>query len=251
MKAIIIDDEAQAISALKLELKNIKDVEIIGTAQNVKSALTLFETTTPDLAFLDIQLTDGTGFDLLNQLNTKGITPKNIIFTTAYNQFAMESFKFNTIDYILKPIDFEDLERAVNKVRDILKEDKTGNFQMQNIEQMFKSMRGNTQIPLQSEGEIRMVEVKNIVRIHAQGNYSRFFFDNGMKPLMIAKTMKEFEQKLANLGFIRPHLSHIVNERHIKSYFSKDGGYLELTDGMIIPISQRKRQGILEYLKNF
>lgn len=246
LKAVIIDDEKQARSALRREIKlHCTGLEIVGEAGSVEESLTLLTKIKTDLVFLDIQLTDGVGFDILEGLQKRDF---KVIFTTAYSEYALKAFRFDALDYLLKPIDSLELKQAVAKVAEAQEEEsdqKIDNFlRNQALNDPFK------RISLQTSDGIHLIELRKIMRLNSEGNYTRFFFNDGQK-MLVSKTLKEFEKMLVPFGFERVHLSHIINLSHLKSYISKDGGYLILSDGANVPVSQRKKSRLIEVLNGF
>lgn len=243
MKAIIIEDEAQAISALKSELSiHCPDVIVTGEAKSVKEGIPLIKNLKPDLIFLDIQLSDGLGFDILTVLKEEKF---KVIFTTAYSQYAIKAIKFSALDYLLKPIDSEELIQAIDKFKSMnsssdLTKIETLLFNLQNPEKRKKIILNTT------EG-ISIFETDTILKCSAESNYTQVYFTNGKKQLF-SKTLKEFEELLEHSGFERVHHSHIINLNHLLSFVNKDGGYVILSDKSTVPVSQRKKTQLMERL---
>ena len=245
MKAIIIEDENQAIVALKSELSiHCPDITIIGTATSIKRALKLIEKESPELVFLDIQLKDGTGFDFLDALTEYNF---KIIFTTAYSEYALNAIKVSAIDYLLKPIDSDELIEAVNKAK---KNSLRGEHY--NKEKEVKNVKVNIltkKIAIQTSKGISLYELDSILRLQSESNYTAIYYSNGKKEI-VAKILREFEKSLFDSGFVRIHNSHIINLNHLKSYINKDGGYVILSDKTTIPVSKRKKSTLLGLLNN-
>ncbi|WP_411894686.1 LytR/AlgR family response regulator transcription factor [Winogradskyella sp. A2] len=245
MKAVIIEDEKQAIVALQQELKNnCPDVEICGSASTVKSGFDLITEIQPEIVFLDIQLKDGTGFDLLEKLNTKNF---KVIFTTAYSKYAIKAIRISALDYLLKPIDSSLLVEAVEKAKKI---------DLEKMQQQINSLINNRsidplrqKIALQTTKGVFMYECSSILRIQSDGNYSKIFLE-GDKKEVVAKTLKDFEEILQDSGFLRIHHSHLINLQHLQSYINKDGGYVILNDKTTLPVSKRKKPMLLKVLSN-
>lgn len=243
MTCIIIDDEDQARAALRQELRlHCPDVEIAGEAASVKEAVALVHKEEPDLIFLDVQLTDGLGFDLLEQLVDRKF---RVIFTTAYSEFALKAIKFSALDYLLKPIDTAELKQAVSKA--MTADRNTIRQTLENYVRNQTLQGGKKRIALHTGDGIRLVELQSIIRCQADGNYTSIHFSDG-KRLLIGKTLKEFEELLSPFGFERTHISHLVNLEHLATYSSKDGGYVEMSDKSIVPVAQRKKTRLLELL---
>lgn len=240
MRALIIEDEEQAISALKSELKtHCREIEIIGEATSIKKAIEKIKALQPELVFLDIQLSDGLGFEVLNLVKESHF---KVIFTTAYSQYAIKAIKFSALDYLLKPIDSDELITAVNKAMRSSKD-------MESIK-IENFIHNQTETPLRkkialhtTEG-ISIFELENIIKCSAESNYTCLYFTNGKK-MLVSKTLKDFEDLLCNSGFERIHHSHIINLNHLVSFVNKDGGYVILSDKSTLPVSQRKKSNLM------
>jgi two-component system, LytTR family, response regulator len=245
MKALIIEDEAQAISALKLELKtNCPTIEIIGEAKSIKEAIEKIKLLQPELVFLDIQLSDGLGFEILKTHKENNF---KVIFTTAYSQYAIKAIKFSALDYLLKPIDSEELIAAVDKA---FKSSKTNDtIKIENFLHNQNETTSRKKIALHTSEGVNIFELENILRCSAESNYTCVYFNNGKK-LLFSKTLKEFEDLLCASGFERIHHSHIINLNHLVSFVNKDGGYVILTDKSTLPVSQRKKSNLIAALNN-
>ncbi|HPJ10276.1 MAG TPA: LytTR family DNA-binding domain-containing protein [Flavobacterium sp.] len=245
MKVLIIEDEDQSISALKSEIEiHCPSLQIIGIAKTVKEGIAQIKALKPELIFLDIQLSDGLGFEILE---LHGENEFKVIFTTAYSQYAIRAIKFSAIDYLLKPIDSDELLAAVAKaLRTSRREEeiKIGNF-MQN--QQLPPAR--KKVALQTSDGIAVFELESILRCSAESNYTCVYFTNGKK-LLFSKTLKDFEDLLCASGFERIHHSHIINLNHLTNFVNKDGGYVVLSDKSTLPVSQRKKAQLIQALNN-
>ena len=248
IKAFIIDDVEKARSALKSDIKTYcPNVQVIGEADGVESGLQLIKSTTPDVIFLDIRMSDGSGFDLIAKLRQQGAIPFQIIFTTAYDEYAIKAFKFSATDYLLKPVDHEDLIQAVQKI-------KTTDAQSslkENMELLLESMKGiktsNKRIALNSVDKVQVVNVDDIIQCESQKNYTLFYLTN-KKQVLVTRTLKEFEDMLEGDNFLRVHHSHLINVKHLKEYVKTDGGYAVMSDGSQVPVSVRKKEQLLSLL---
>ncbi len=247
MKTIIIDDEAQARESLKRMLNTLcRDIEIIAEAGSIRSASEAMQEHAPDLVFLDISLPDGNGFDLIPEINRLGI---KVIFITAHDEYAVQAFKVSAADYLLKPVDPSELCNAVKKARLMVEND---HLTMLNalIANLDKQDGELSKLVLKTSDSIFIVDISDIVRLESEGNYTRIFPVN-KKPLMVSRTLKEYEEILKNSGFIRPHNSHLVNFDYVSRFDRSDGGYLVMKDGKIIPVAVRKKESLLAYLEKF
>jgi len=241
MKAVVVDDIEKFRKNLIQDLNEFcPEVEVVGTADGVISAAKEIKSKKPDVVFLDIQINQGTAFDLLELL---GDIDFKIIFTTASDEYAIKAFKLSAIDYLLKPIDIDDLKSSVDKLKLINSDD----YQLlrSNINEKDKS---NKRLALHSQDKIEIIEIGNIIRCESNINYTMFYFVNGSKTL-VTKTLKEFDGMLSDYGFYRVHQSHLINIDHLKEYVKIDGGYLKMYDGSSVPISTRKKSSVLKLLQ--
>jgi len=244
IKALIIDDEQHCIDRLASLLmpSHEKMVEIIGTAQSVEEGIKAIALLDPDLIFLDVQINDKTGFDLLRSLPEVNF---DIIFTTAYEKFAIQAIKFSAIDYLLKPIDEEDLNVALLK----LSNEKSKKITSEKIDLLLHNThkRNDTikKIIVPTISGFEFLEIANIVRCQSEINYTTIYLNDKQK-LVVAKTLKEFEELLSDYSFFRVHNSHLINLAFIKSYNKGKGGSVKLSDGTEIEVSSRRKD---EFLK--
>ncbi len=244
MKAIIIEDMPQAIAALQADLATYcPDVSVIGTAFSVVSAAKLLRQVKPDIIFLDILLGDGTGFDLLEIF--PGLEAR-IIFCTASEEFALRAFRYAAVDYLLKPIEPEQLHVAVQRAKVQI----GSNRESLNVlrEAISQPEILPTRLSLHTQERIIVTEIDQIVRCEADGNNTRFVLASGEK-IFVTKTLKQFDQLLERHQFVRVHQTHLVNFRHVKGFEKKDGGYLLLKNGDMIPVSVRKKMEVMEMLE--
>ncbi len=243
--AILVDDMPQALEVLKADLKEkCPDIKVIGTADSVVNAAKLLRKESPDILFLDIMLGDGTSFDLLEifpNINAK------IIFVTAYEEHALKAFKFAAIDYLLKPINPDDLQQAVQRATQQLQ---TPTESIDILKQTIKYPDALPQrISLNTQEKIVVVEIEDIVRCESDGNNTLFILNNNDK-IFVTKTLKQFEQLFSEHDFFRTHQSHLVHIKYIHEYIRKDGGYLKMKNGDTIPVAVRKKTELIEMLAN-
>ncbi len=244
--AVIIDDEAPARDALSNMLKlYCPSVQLIGEAHSMQSGIKLIESISPDAVFLDIQMPDGSGFDLLKHFKTLNF---KFVFITAFQEFAVRAFRFSAIDFILKPIDPTDLANAVDKLQETIREDETNQKFKAFIENIQSKSRIPNKIILKTLDEVIIVETSSIVRCESNNNYTMFYFNDKSK-ILVSKTLKEYDDLLSSIGFFRTHQSHLVNLRFIKSYSRFPDSQVTLIDGTTIPVSVRKRDLLTSLLK--
>ncbi len=244
LNAIIIDDVPQARETLKEDLETYcPQVKIIGEAEGVVSGAKLLRNKKPDILFLDIQMQDGSGFDLLEILPEISF---KVIFTTASDAFAIKAFRYAALDYLLKPIDPDLLIEAVQKA-----ETKSAG-QEESLELLKENLQPNhtpRRLALHTSDKIHITEISDIVRCESSGNYTNFHFTNNKK-LLVTKTLKEFDKLLDDQGFMRVHQSHLINTSQIQEFVKTDGGYLVMKDKTKIPVSTRKRPIVVKLLEN-
>ncbi|MBK7763803.1 MAG: response regulator transcription factor [Bacteroidetes bacterium] len=254
-KAIIIDDELNCVEVLEILIKqNFEDLQIVEKFISSKKALEYLQHNTVDLIFLDIQMPFMTGIDLLHKLDKHNF---HVIFTTAFDQYAINAIKLSALDYLLKPIDEELLSNAIHKFRKVKGQADIQN-QLSNLLQQYNlhgssaqshaSVTGN-KIAVGFHDKILFYDPKEILYCQSNDNYTTIQMRNGEK-VIASKTIRHFEDILTPLGFIRPHQSYVINAKHIEQYNKKDGGYLVMEDGTNIPVSRHRKEEILLMFKN-
>jgi two-component system, LytTR family, response regulator len=244
IKAIIIDDIEQARTTLKKDLQvYAPDVEITGEANGVVEGARLLKKIKPDILFLDIQMQDGSGFDLLDilpEINFK------IIFITASDAHAIKAFRYAAIDYLLKPVDPDELVAALKKYREH-RLNENEKYKLLN-ETLKNHSKPHQRLALHTQDKIFIVNIQDILRCESNVNYTEFFFVGGKK-LLVTRTLKDFEDLLTDQGFYRVHQSHLVNTKYIKEFVKTDGGYLMMHDSSSVPVSSRKRPEVIKMLE--
>ncbi len=238
----VIDDETRARETI-IDILGLSPVElsIVGEADSVNSAYELIVSKSPDLILLDINLPDGTGFDLMKKFDK--ILFK-VVFITAHQEYALKAFKYSAVDYIMKPITAAELLGAVEKVQDGLSKEETAlklNTLLLNLEKLKK-------IVLKTAESIHIINVSQIIRCEADVNYTVFFLADGKK-LLVSKPLKEFDELLTTAGFFRTHQSHLVNLEHISRYDKSDGGYLVMDNNVTVPVSVRKKDQLFDFFE--
>ncbi|HPE99026.1 MAG TPA: LytTR family DNA-binding domain-containing protein [Bacteroidales bacterium] len=242
IRAIIIDDEDASRITLKALLgRYVPDVQIIAEAVDVESGLATVKQFTPDLVFLDIQMPDGSGFRLLEMLPEIDF---DVIFTTAFDQYAIKAIKFSALDYLLKPIVSDDLKKAVEKHRQKISAPDRNISYRTLLENLNPEPR---KIVLHTFEGMHVVETADIIRCQSDDCYTNFYL-NGGKRIIVSKTLKEIEEQLTGKDFIRPHKSHLINLQYIKTVVRNDGGYIVMKDGTEIPISRRKKEMVMDII---
>ncbi|MFA6590265.1 MAG: LytTR family DNA-binding domain-containing protein [Bacteroidales bacterium] len=242
LRTLIIDDEAPARELLAGILENYcHRTELIGFADGVQNGLKAIKSLKPDLVLLDINLEDGNAFDLLREFNE---IPFALIFVTAYENYALNAFRFSAVDYIMKPVNIDDLVKAVQKAADKLEQASLG-LKLKNFFDNLNSKPEDKKIVLKTQESIHIVKLSDIIRCEADHNYCTFYFVNGKK-IVVSRNLGEFEEMLNGLFFFRTHQSHLININHILSFEKNEGGYLKMADNSSVPVSKRKKEELLE-----
>ena len=242
IKAVIIDDIAQARATLQADLATFcPEVQVIGEAEGVISGAKLLRKVQPDVVFLDIQMQDGSGFDLLEVM---GDLPFQLIFTTAHDTFAIQAFRFSALDYLLKPVDPDLLVQAVKKVK---KQAPVHPDRIQALLDDVQEKKQLTRLALHTMEKIHVVQIADIVRCESSANYTIFYFAD-KRQLLVTKTLKEFDNLLSGHDFLRVHQSHLINAQYLKEFVKADGGFLVMTNGAEVPVSSRKRAKVMQMI---
>jgi two-component system LytT family response regulator len=240
ISVVIIDDETKARTNLKELLHSVcSSVEIIGEADGVASGLQLLSRVQPDAVLLDIQMKDGTGFDLLDRLPSLDY---HIIFITAHEEFALKAFRYYALTYLVKPIDPDDLLSVCRKI----KKEKENKLSGQHLRHLLESVQNRKieNVALSTNEGMIYLKLKEIIRLESDGNYT-FFYTSGQEKFVVSRTIKEFEELLPEDIFFRTHQSHIVNLQEVRKVLKEDGGYALMGDGTKVPISRRKKDDFL------
>lgn len=244
ISAVIIDDESKARTTLKELLKSVcTDIQVIGEADGVASGLQLLEQTQPDVVFIDIQMNDGTGFDLLDKLPQLDC---HIVFATAYEEFAIKAFRYHAMNYLTKPIDPDDLLEVCQKV----KANKSDKLTKQNLDRLMQSMQHKKieNITLSTNEGLIFLRLKDIIHLQSDGNYTYFHTKEDGR-VMVSRILREFDNLLPEDLFFRTHQSHIVNIQEVRKFLREDGGYALMSDGAKVPVSRRKKEDFLDNLQ--
>lgn len=243
IKAVIVDDEPKAIQSLSWELSHFsEEIEIINTFTYPEDALEYLNQHTPDCLFLDIQMPTMDGFQFLEKLSNKNFP---VVITTAYNEFAIKALKHEAIDYLLKPIDSDDLEETIKKI----KKYNSKNFTSSKIEEAFTLFNAKYQqkkITINTDGKLIFLNVDDILFVESDGNYSTIVTNDGQK-ILITKKLKEVNDILPEHYFFRIHNSYIINLNKIKE-FMKSEGYVILESNHKIPVARQRKSDFLEKL---
>ena len=245
IKAFAVDDEPAAISTLSLMIERyVPEITTLKTTNRPQDALEIIASYQPDLVFMDIQMPGLTGFDVLRQLDHIKF---EIIFTTAFDQYAIEAIRFSALDYLLKPIDAEELKQAVQRfITNKSEAEKSRADLYDNLLHNIKATQAEFKLAISSSDGVFFFNPNQIIRLEAESNYTRFFFTD-KRPLIVAKTLGEYEELLSPHGFLRTHRTHLVNRKYVQSF--QPEGYLLMKDNSKVEISRRRKEEVLETLR--
>lgn len=246
LKAIIIDDEPNAREKMQLLLERYcKDVEVVAIARDATEGIATIQQHNPDLIFLDIEMPLLTGFDMLKQIPEINF---EIIFTTAHDHYAIKAIKFSALDYLLKPIDLDQLQESVKKAAE-RRNEKNSAAQYRTLkENLHKQNAVMEQLAVPAQTGMIFIKVTDILYCEADSNYTKIFLINKQK-IVSSRTLKEYEELLTDNGFIRIHHSHLVNRKYVVQYIKGEGGQVILNNGTSLAVSRRKREEVVEKLK--
>ncbi|WP_422105321.1 LytR/AlgR family response regulator transcription factor [Winogradskyella sp.] len=241
--ALLIDDEPLALSAVaRMLTQHCPEIKIVGKTKSPEEAVQLINTLKPDILFLDIAMPRMDGFALLNTISYKR---SQVIFTTAYDEYALQAFKTAAADYLLKPIAINELKEAVAKVQRKLQSDASQDYIIDLFERLQKTRNEITSIGLPTMEGLDFVKVESILYCHSDGNYTEIYLENGQR-ILVTRKIKFMEEKLDGLQFVRVHNSYLVNLNCVTKYIKGRGGTLIMVNGDHIPVSVRKKNDFLD-----
>ena len=243
LRSIVIDDEGECIDTMLLDLaEHCPQVNVVATCPSGKDAVKAIHKHAPDLIFLDIDMPVVNGFDVLEMVKDIDF---EVIFTTAYDKYAVQAFKISAVDYLLKPIDQEELRKAVKKVQ-VLKERGNTQQQLSFLMEQIRDIENNDvkKIAVPTFDGLEFIRLDDILYCQSDGSYSHIFFVDGRK-LYLSKTLRYLEDSLCDYHFFRVHNSYIVNLNFVEKYARTDGGILEMKNGVKIRVSRLKRDELL------
>jgi two-component system LytT family response regulator len=246
LKTVIVDDEYKSGESLKILIEDFcDDVTACAICKTVDEGIEAIRIHKPDVVFLDIQMQRETGFDLLEKI---GDVNFEVIFTTAHSEYAIKAFRFSAIDYLLKPIDLEELKGALAKVRK-----KVGHAITSRLQTLLKNLREtsgeNYKLALPTTDGLFFVKVSSIVYCEASSNYTEIVTDDGRKHI-VSRTLKEYDELLSEYNFYRIHNSYLVNLNAVKKYIRGEGGSVVMVTGQSLDVSKRKKEGFLARIGN-
>lgn len=244
-KILIIDDESRTQQLIAKMIDSFGlNVETITEGSNVESGIVAINKHHPDIVFLDIQMPDGTGFDVINALDEKNF---KLIFVTAHEEFAIKAIKFSALDYLLKPVDADELKSSLLKAM----ETQDDEIESSQLDALQRNINPNEKrrLVLKTQESVHVVDLDNIIRCEADRNYTSFYLDGGKK-ILVSKTLKDYETLLSGHNFIRVQQSHLINLNYVDRYDKKNGGAVVMKDGSEVPLSPAKRDAFFQRLEN-
>jgi two-component system, LytTR family, response regulator len=243
IRAVIIDDEQKAAQALQTLLTEFcEGVEVVAIAHDVPNGYKMIQQHKPDVVFLDVELPGAVGFSLLDYFDKIDF---EIIFATAYNQYALKAFECSALDYLLKPVEIKKLRISLEKLRQ--------KKELSQIQEKYNTLKDNIQkhkiakIGLPTSEGLVFVKIEDVIRCEGENNYTTFFMNNNTK-IVISRTLKDYEDLLADSGFFRPHKSHLINLDHVKKFIRTKASQLIMDDGSVVEVSVRKKEALSQIL---
>ena len=247
IRTLLVDDEENSRRALEtLLLRYCPDVEVSGRAGSAEEAIILIKDQKPDLVFLDVMMPDGSGFDVLERCRDMAF---GVIFISAFEQHAIRAFQFAALHYLLKPLNFMDLQAAVDRFRTSQEHLPLQTQLLELASRTYHSSRPES-IALHALNGFSVVKISDILRCEADASYTRIVFTDA-KPFVGSRSLSYFEELLTDLTFVRIHHKHLVNLRHVKRYNKGRGGYVEMINGHEVEVSARKKDEFLIAMANF
>ena len=242
MNAYLLDDEPNGLQLLRWQLNSFfSDIQVVGQQTDPFLGLAEIKNLKPDLLFLDIQMPGKNGFEVLEDLKEN---PPLVIFTTAFDQFAIKAIRFSALDYLLKPIDTDDLRIAIDKAKDRQTEGRENDRIINLLENLANTQKIAGKIAISSQEGISFHKIDQIIHCESEGNYTTLFLV-GNKKIVATKKLKEFEEMLTDFQFVRIHNSHLINLNHLERYIKTEGGSVEMSDGSILPIARSRKDEFL------
>jgi two-component system LytT family response regulator len=246
IKAVIIDDEiAMQEMNSRLLADYFPEIELVGLADSIKSGVELITRQNPDLVLLDIELTDGTGFQLLQKLQPYNF---KVVFITGFDSFAIKAIKFSAIDYILKPVNETEFQQAVQRAVELINKNENTQPQVEVLMNSFKKEFKNRKLVLRTSESLHIINISDIYFCKSDNSYTTFYFE-GNEKILVSKSLKDYEGLLADYGFFRPHQSFLVNLNHIKKVDKTDGGFIIMENKKEIPVSLRQMKNLVGLLE--
>ena len=246
IRVVLVDDEDHVRENLRNILKyNFNNLEVVGEGDSVESATKIIKETTPDVVFLDVDLSDGSGFNVLDNI---GFLNFHVIFITAFNEYAIKAFRYNALDYLLKPIDIEQLEMAISKIES---QDIKKLVTKAEVEELIANLsrpEEDKKLIIKDKNYNYYVRIGDIIRCEADGNYTTIYFSNQDK-IVVSHPLKRYASLLPESIFFRVHQSNLINLNHVKKVIKEDSGIVVMADNGRIPIARRRKEAFFESMK--
>ena len=245
MRVVIVDDEKRCVEVvISLLTKYCSGIDVVGISHSIAEGRRLIKQYSPDIVFVDIEMPDGTGVELVGQMQHE---IGNVVFITGHDKYAINAFRLSAVDFLLKPLDGRDLAVAVEKCKERRRNDALKD-QLKVLQQRLGNDRGEkSQIVLSDKDSLYFVKMKEIILCEATGSYSKFKLIDG-KEILVSKNLKNYEDLLPNEVFVRPHHSFLINITHVKRFDRNEGGFLVMVDGSRIPVASRRKDELLDML---
>jgi two-component system LytT family response regulator len=245
IKAVLIDDEKIIIESLGMLLsEHCPDVEVIATADSYREGIRILDEYQPDLIFLDIEMPHGSGFELLERFPDRNF---DVIFVTAHSHYAIKAFKFSAVDYILKPVDIQELIQAVGRIKRYRNLERNTTQRYRILQENLKAP-GPTRLAVPTSKGMDFIHIDDILRIQADGRYSTIFTRDN-RNILVARNLGQYSKLLSDGNFFRSHHSHLINIDHIKKYLHRDGGTIILRDGSRVPLARSRKADFLRIMQ--
>ncbi len=248
LKTLIVDDEHNAVDFISSIIgEYCPELEVAGRAYDVNEGVSLINEKKPDLVFLDVEMPNGTGFDLLSQFPEKNF---DVVFITAFNHYAIKAIKFSAVDYILKPVNISEFIEAVKKV--IQKRSGDNSHNNESLKVLMENLRSASpsRLAIPTADGMEYLNPKEIIRIEADRSYSWFYL-TGNRKILVSRHLKEFQDLLSDRSFFRSHNSHLINLKYVRKFIRREGGYIEMQDGEQIPISRNRKDLFIVHMSRF
>jgi two-component system LytT family response regulator len=244
IKAVIVDDEQNARETLRNIIgKYFDDITILGEADDVQAGVEMIEKQQPQVVFLDIQMPSGNGFDLLMQLSEINF---HVIFTTAFDNYAIRAFKFSAFDYLLKPIKIKDMRETIDRLKLEMDNAKSPHSRLKVLIDNYSNTDGKIKkLVIPSMEGFEVVKLEDIIRCEGERNYTRVIISESNN-ILVSRTLKEYEELLSDHGFFRIHQSSLINLHHVKKYLKGGGGRVEMTDGVELTVSRYRKEAFVK-----
>jgi two-component system LytT family response regulator len=244
-KAVIIDDEKAMLETnCRLLEEHFPDIELVGTAGSVAEGIDLILEKNPQLVLLDIELTDGTSFEILEQLEPYSF---KVVFISAYDSYALKAIKFSALDYILKPVNIPEFRKSISNAIQEINSNDGSMMQTKVLLDSYRKEYQNKKLVLKTSESLHIVEISDIMFCQSDNSYTTFYFADDEK-IMVSKSIKEYDELLSSYGFFRPHQSYLVNLNHVKKVDKSDGGFIVMKNKEEIPVSVRQKKHLLKVL---